>query len=253
MVISTEEISKYPLPVHIAMIMDGNGRWAKRQGKNRVFGHHQGVKTVRKIVEYSVELNIKYLSLYTFSTENWNRPKEEVDALMNLLVETLKEQEADLMRQNIKLNAIGNLEALPPKTYETLLEVLQLTDNNTGMVLSIALNYGGRNEIVEMTKKLAKKVKNNIILPENIDENKINLHLYTHNIPDVDFMIRTGGEKRISNFLLWKIAYAELYFTDVLWPDFNKQHYYEAIADYQKRERRFGKTSEQINNEHKKH
>ena len=237
------------LPKHIAIIMDGNGRWAKKRGKKRIYGHHEGVKTVREIVENSVELQIKYLSLYTFSTENWNRPKEEVDALMDLLVQTLNEQIADLMKQNIRLNAIGNLNRLPAHTYQTLQEVLQKTTDNSGMTLSIALNYGGRDEIVQMTKELAKKVKNNIILPENIDENKINLHLYSHNLPDVDFMIRTGGEKRISNFLLWKIAYAELYFTDVLWPDFNKQHYYEALADYQKRERRFGKTSEQINNE----
>ena len=237
------------LPQHIAVIMDGNGRWAKQRGKKRVFGHHQGVKTVREIVENSVKLNIKYLSLYTFSTENWNRPKDEVDALMDLLVQTLNEQIADLMKQNIRLNAIGDLSRLPAHTYQTLQDVLQKTAGNSGMTLSIALNYGGRDEIVQMTKEVAKKVKNNIILPENIDENKINLHLYSHNLPDVDFMIRTGGEKRISNFLLWKIAYAELYFTDVLWPDFNKQHYYEALADYQKRERRFGKTSEQINDE----
>ena len=237
------------LPKHIAIIMDGNGRWAKKRGKKRIYGHHEGVKTVREIVENSVELKIKYLSLYTFSTENWNRPKEEVDALMDLLVQTLNEQIADLMKQNIRLNAIGDLNRLPAHTYQTLQDVLQKTAGNSGMTLSIALNYGGRDEIVQMTKELAKKVKNNIILPENIDENKINLHLYSHNLPDVDFMIRTGGEKRISNFLLWKIAYAELYFTDVLWPDFNKQHYYEALADYQKRERRFGKTSEQINNE----
>ena len=237
------------LPQHIAIIMDGNGRWAKQRGKKRIFGHHQGVKTVRQIVENSVELKIKYLSLYTFSTENWNRPKEEVDALMDLLVQTLNEQITDLMKQNIRLNAIGDLSRLPAHTYQTLQDVLHKTAGNSGMMLSIALNYGGRDEIVQMTKELAKKVKNNIILPENIDENKINLHLYSHKLPDVDFMIRTGGEKRISNFLLWKIAYAELYFTDVLWPDFNKQHYYEALADYQKRERRFGKTSEQINDE----
>jgi undecaprenyl diphosphate synthase len=229
--------------------MDGNGRWAKKQGKKRVFGHHEGVKTVKKIVEASVELGISYLSLYTFSTENWNRPKDEVDALMNLLVETLMEQEDELMQQNIRLNALGNLKKLPESTYKTLQAVLKKTASNSGMTLSMALNYGGRDEIVEMTRKLAKKVKNNIILPENIDENKINLHLYSHKLPDVDFMIRTGGEKRISNFLLWKIAYAELYFTNTLWPDFNKQQYYEALEDYQKRERRFGKTSEQINNE----
>ena len=249
MEISTEQLTQQKLPNHIAIIMDGNGRWAKKQGKKRVFGHHQGVKTVRNIVENSVELKIPYLTLYTFSTENWNRPKEEVDALMNLLVETLKDQLKDLMRQNIKLNAIGDLSQLPKQTYDTLQDVLQQTAQNTGMVLSIALNYGGRHEIVQMTVDLAKKVKNNIILPDNIDENKINLHLYTHNLPDVDLMIRTGGEKRISNFLLWKIAYAELYFTDTLWPDFDQQNYYNALADYQKRERRFGKTSEQINNE----
>jgi len=243
------QISLNYLPKHVAVIMDGNGRWAKRQGKNRVFGHQQGVNSVREIVEESAALKIPYLSLYTFSTENWNRPKEEVNALMNLLVDTLKEQVEDLKKQNIKLNAIGDLSKLPKHTLQTLKEVLSMTSQNTGMTLSIALNYGGRDEIVHMTKELAKKVKNNIILPENIDENKINLHLYSHNLPDVDFMIRTGGEKRISNFLLWKIAYAELYFTDTLWPDFNKQHYHLALAEYQKRERRFGKTSEQINNE----
>ena len=237
------------LPQHIAIIMDGNGRWAKKRGKKRVFGHHEGVKTVREIVENSVELGIKYLSLYTFSTENWNRPKEEVDALMDLLVQTLNEQIPDLMKQNIRLNAIGNLKPLPQHTYKTLHKVLNKTAGNTGMTLSIALNYGGRDEIVQMAKNLSEKVKNNIIFIENIDENKINLHLYSRNLPDVDFMIRTGGEKRISNFLLWKIAYAELYFTDTLWPDFNKQYFYEALADYQKRERRFGKTSEQIKDE----
>jgi undecaprenyl diphosphate synthase len=187
--------------------------------------------------------------LYTFSTENWNRPKEEVDALMNLMVESLNDNIDELMTQNIKLNAIGDLSKLPEYTQTSLQKSLDKTADNTGLMVTVALNYGGRDEIVQMTKEVAKKVKNNIILPENIDENKINLHLYSHNLPDVDFMIRTGGERRISNFLLWKIAYAELYFTDVLWPDFNKQHYYEALADYQKRERRFGKTSEQINNE----
>jgi len=247
--ISQNQLKENNLPKHIAIIMDGNGRWAKKQGKNRIFGHHQGVNIVKEIVEDTVAMEIPFLSLFTFSTENWNRPKEEVEALMNLLVETLNDQVADLVRQNIRLNAIGNLSKLPTKTYQTLQEVLIKTSQNKGLVLSIALNYGGRDEIINMTQELSKKVKNNIILPENIDENKINLHLYSHNLPDVDLLIRTGGEKRISNFLLWKIAYAELYFTDILWPDFNKNHYYEALADYQKRERRFGKTSEQINNE----
>ncbi len=244
-----EKLKTSKLPKHVAIIMDGNGRWANRQGKKRVYGHHAGVETVRQIVEASAQLNIKFLSLYTFSTENWNRPKEEVDALMNLLVETLNEQADELIKQNIKLNVVGDLTMLPKKTFTTLQIVLKKTAENSGMTLNIALNYGGRDEIVKMTRLIAKKVKNNIILPESIDENKINLHLYSHNLPDVDFMIRTGGEKRISNFLLWKLAYAELYFTDILWPDFNKQHYYEALADYQNRERRFGKTSEQINNE----
>ncbi len=246
MKIDIKEIKAKKLPKHIAIIMDGNGRWAKKLGKNRVFGHQKGVETVKKIVEKSVELEISFLTLYTFSTENWNRPKEEVDALMNLLVLTLKEQVDDLIRQNIKLNVIGNIDELPEQTRETLFEVLNLTKNNSGLVLSIALNYGGRDEIVEMTRLISKKVKNNIILTENIDEKKISLHLYTHNLPDVDLMIRTGGEKRISNFLLWLIAYAELYFTNVLWPDFKDDDYYEAISDYQNRERRFGKTSEQI-------
>ncbi len=244
-----EKLLREKLPAHIAIIMDGNGRWAKKRGKNRVFGHHEGAKRVREIVEESVQLKIPFLTLYTFSTENWNRPKEEVDALMNLLVETLHEQQKDLIEQNIKLQAIGNIKELPDHTRQTLKEVLNQTQNNTGLILSIALNYGGRDELVQATKKISQKVKNNIILPEDIDENKINLQLYTHNLPDVDLMIRTGGEKRISNFLLWKIAYAELYFTDTLWPDFNKEMYYLALNDYQKRERRFGKTSEQIKNE----
>ncbi len=249
MPVSSEELLQNNLPQHIAIIMDGNGRWAKKQGKNRVYGHHQGVKRVKEMVEESVKLKIPYLTLYTFSTENWNRPKDEVEALMNLLVETLNEEADDLMEQNIQLNAIGDIENLPSYTQKVLKEVLDKTAGNTGMVLSIALNYGGRNELVNAMKELAKKVKNNIILPQNIDENKINLQLYTNTLPDVDLMIRTGGEKRISNFLLWKLAYAELYFTDVLWPDFKKEEYYEALNDYQKRERRFGKTSEQIQNE----
>ncbi len=244
-----KELQNHKLPKHIAIIMDGNGRWAKKMGKNRVFGHHEGVKRVRELVEESVALKIPYLTLYTFSTENWNRPKDEVDALMDLLVVTLNDQVEDLMKQNIKLEAIGDTKKLPEKTYKTLQKVLNKTSENTGMVLSIALNYGGRDELVSAVKEIIKKVKNNIILPENIDENKINLQLYTRNLPDVDFLIRTGGEKRISNFLLWKIAYAELYFTNVLWPDFKKEKFYEALKDYQKRERRFGKTSEQIKNE----
>jgi len=246
---SLPNLNKNKLPQHIAVIMDGNGRWAKKQGKNRIFGHHQGVKSVRQIVEDTVKLSIKYLTLYTFSTENWNRPQEEVDALMHLLVETLNEEVEELMKQNIRLNAIGNIAKLPAKTIQVLKKVIRETSKNNGLILSIALNYGGRNEIVNMVKELTKKVKNNIIFPKNIDEKEINLHLYSHNLPDIDLLIRTGGEQRISNFMLWKIAYAELYFTDILWPDFDTKSYYLALADYQNRERRFGKTSEQINNE----
>ena len=234
------------LPKHIAIIMDGNGRWAKQKGMLRAFGHENGTKSVRQTVEASAELGIKNLTLYAFSTENWKRPKLEVQTLMRLLVSSLKKEIATLQNNNIKLTAIGNLSTLPKKVYKELFEVIENTKDNTRMTLTLALSYGSREEIINTVKEISIKVKNNIISPENIEESIINQHLYTRNLPDVDLLIRTSGEQRISNFLLWQIAYAELYFTSVLWPDFTKQHLYEAIIEYQKRERRFGKTSEQL-------
>jgi len=226
--------------------MDGNGRWAKQQGMLRAFGHENGTKSVRETVEASAQLGIENLTLYAFSTENWNRPKIEVDTLMRLLVSSLKKEIKTLADNNIRLNAIGNIKLLPKKVYKELNEVIELTKNNTRMTLTLALSYGSREELINAIKEISTKVKNNIISVEKIDESIINEHLYTHNLPDVDLLIRTSGEQRISNFLLWQIAYAELYFTPVLWPDFKKQHLYDAIIEYQNRERRFGKTSEQI-------
>ena|SRR5690554_1139023 len=243
---SIKEANTNPLPRHIAIIMDGNGRWAKQKGKLRVFGHEQGVKTVRRTVEDCARLGLEYLTLYTFSTENWNRPKLEVDTLMRLLVSSLKKELLTLNKNNIKLNAIGNIASLPNGAHRELLDVIAKTSGNTGMTLTLALSYGSREELKTAVQAIASKVKNNIISPENIDETIINNHLYTHNLPDVDLLIRTSGERRISNFLLWQIAYAELYFIDVFWPDFSEHHLLEAIKNYQNRERRFGKTSEQL-------
>ncbi|MFP2996764.1 isoprenyl transferase [Spongiivirga sp. MCCC 1A20706] len=242
-----DQIDNTNIPKHIAIIMDGNGRWAKKQGKMRVFGHEKGTKAVRGTVEACAELGVKNLTLYAFSTENWNRPKLEVDTLMKLLVTSLKKELKTLTDNNIKLNAIGNLNALPSKARRELLEVIDKTKHHTHMTLSLALSYGSREELSNAVKEISIKVKNNIISPDVIDEAVINKHLYTQNLPDVDLLIRTSGECRISNFLLWQIAYAELYFTEVLWPDFKKEHLVEAIINYQKRERRFGKTSEQLN------
>lgn len=242
-----DQIHTEKLPNHIAIIMDGNGRWAKQKGLIRAIGHENGTKSVRQVVEASAELGIKNLTLYAFSTENWNRPKPEVQALMRLLVSSLKNELETLQKNDIQLNAIGNLDALPKKINKELLEVMEKTKNNNRMILTLALSYGSRDEITQVIKDLCHKVKNNIISPENIDESVINKHLYTQNLHDVDLLIRTSGERRISNFLLWQIAYAELYFTEVLWPDFTKEDLFKAIIDYQNRERRFGKTSEQIN------
>ena len=241
-----ENINTKFLPQHVAIIMDGNGRWAKQRGLLRAIGHENGTKAVREAVEASAELGIKNLTLYAFSTENWNRPKLEVQTLMKLLVSSLKKEIKTLQDNNIKLNAIGNLSALPTKAHKELLEVIEKTKSNNRMTLTLALSYGSREEILNTVKKISIKVKNNIISPENIDESVINEHLYTQNLPDVDLLIRTSGEQRISNFLLWQIAYAELYFTNILWPDFSKENLYEALIEYQKRERRFGKTSEQL-------
>lgn len=241
-----DQINKEHLPQHLAIIMDGNGRWAKRKGMLRAFGHENGAKSVRVTVESCAKLGVKNLTLYAFSTENWNRPKVEVDTLMKLLVSSLKKEIKTLQSNNIRLNAIGNLTNLPLGVQKELQEVIEKTSENTRMTLTLALSYGSREELIQVVKKIAHKVKNNIISEEAIDESIINQHLYTHNLPDVDLVIRTSGEHRISNFLLWQIAYAEFYFTEVLWPDFSENHLYEAIISYQKRERRFGKTSEQI-------
>jgi undecaprenyl diphosphate synthase len=241
-----DTINKDNLPEHLAIIMDGNGRWAKKQGLMRTLGHENGTKSVRIAVETSAKLGIKNLTLYAFSTENWNRPKLEVETLMKLLIQSLKNEFKTLQDNNIRLNTIGNLEKLPKSAQKQLSDVINKTKNNTRMTLTIALSYGSREELISVIKNISSKVKNNIISIDAIDESIINQHLYTQNLPDVDLLIRTSGEHRISNFLLWQIAYAELYFTDVLWPDFTEQHLYEAIISYQKRERRFGKTSEQI-------
>ena len=241
-----DQINKTKLPAHIAIIMDGNGRWAKQKGMVRVFGHENGTKAVRQAVEASAEIGIKNLTLYAFSTENWNRPKLEVQTLMKLLVKSLKKEIKTLQDNEIKLQAIGHLEDLPKNAVEELQYVIDQTKNNENMTLTLALSYGSRDEIVKVIKDISSKVKNNIISVDTIDESIINKHLYTQNLPDVDLLIRTSGEHRISNFLLWQIAYAELYFTDILWPDFKKEDLYEAILNYQNRERRFGKTSEQL-------
>ena len=234
------------LPKHLSIIMDGNGRWAKQKGLLRAMGHENGTKSVKATIEACAKLGIEFLTLYAFSTENWNRPKLEVETLMKLLVKSLKKELQTLKDNNIKLNAIGNLEKLPKSAQKELLDVIEATKDNSRMTLTLALSYGSREEIVNAVRNISHKVKNNIISIDTIDDSIINEHLYTQNLPDVDLLIRTSGEHRISNFLLWQIAYAELYFTDVLWPDFNEHHLYEAILSYQKRERRFGKTSEQI-------
>ncbi len=234
------------IPQHVAIIMDGNGRWAKKKGLFRAVGHENGTKAVKEAVESSAEIGVKYLTLYAFSTENWNRPKLEVETLMKLLVSSLKKEIKTLKDNNIKLNAIGNLQSLPDKARVELLEVIEKTKSNTHMTLTLALSYGSREELVKTIKEISIKVKNGVISPHLINESVINEHLYTKDLPDVDLLIRTSGEQRISNFLLWQIAYAELYFTEILWPDFKKADLFEAIYNYQKRERRFGKTSEQL-------
>ena len=236
------------LPKHVAIIMDGNGRWANLQGKSRVKGHQQGARTVRDIVEEAKSQGIKYLTLYAFSKDNWNRPKEEVNILMKLLVTSLKKEYNRLINNNIRLQSIGEEDDLPTSVKDELNYVIVKTKNNTGMVLTLAINYGGREELTDAMKTIAFKVKNSIIPPEKVDQSTINEHLYTRNLPAVDLLIRTSGEERISNFLLWHIAYAELYFTDTLWPDFKKEDLQKAIVDYAKRERRFGKTSQQLTN-----
>ena len=241
-----EKLDFQKLPSHIAIIMDGNGRWAKKQGKNRVFGHKNGVSSVREISETCAELGIKYLTLYAFSTENWNRPKLEVMALMELLVITIGRETKTLMKNNIRLKTIGDLSKMPEKVKRELEKIKEATKNNDRMELILALNYSGRAEIVTAVKKIALEIKKGNLDIENISDLDINRNLYTSEIPEPELMIRTSGELRLSNFLLWQSAYTELYFTEEFWPEFGKESLYKAIIDYQNRERRFGKTSDQL-------
>ncbi|MCD6019885.1 MAG: isoprenyl transferase [Bacteroidetes bacterium] len=234
------------VPQHIAIIMDGNGRWAKQQGESRIYGHYEGVNSVRDVVEGAGEVGVKYITLYAFSTENWNRPKEEVDALMELLVSTISAETPQLNKKNVRLQAIGNLDSLPPACLQELNESIDLTSKNTGLTLVLALSYSSKWELLSAVKQIAVDVKKGILSPDAISEEHIKKYLCTKQIPDPELMIRTSGEHRISNFLLWQLAYAEFYFTEKLWPDFRKEDLYEAILNYQNRERRFGKTSEQL-------
>ena len=241
-----DDIIKERIPRHIAIIMDGNGRWAKKQGLARMFGHKQGVTTVHNITEAAAEIGIEYMTLYAFSTENWNRPKEEVDALMALLVDTIAKETPTLMKNNIRLLTIGDINRLPEQTKQKFLGCIEETSKNTGLNLVLALSYSSRWEIIEAARRIAAEVKSGQLDVTDINEASISNHLTTTGIPDPDLLIRTSGELRISNFLLWQIAYSELYFTDRLWPEFTPEDLYEAIVDYQHRERRFGKTSEQL-------
>jgi len=241
-----EKIDKEKLPRHIAIIMDGNGRWAKEKGEDRLFGHFHGVESVRNIVEGSAELGIEYLTLYAFSTENWDRPEYEVVGLMELLVSTIRKEVESLNKNNIRLHVIGDMNMLPEYAKNELNEALDITKENTGLNLIMALSYSGRWELLNAVKSIAWEVKSGRINIENIDQNTLQQYLCTSGFPDPELMIRTSGEYRISNFLLYQLAYAELYFTNVRWPDFRKENLYEAILDYQSRERRFGKTSEQM-------
>lgn len=241
-----EQIKQDRIPRHIAIIMDGNGRWAKKQGLARMFGHKQGVETVHRITEAAAELGIDYLTLYAFSTENWNRPKEEVDALMSLLVDTIVKETPTLMKNNIVLQTIGDISRLPEATRKKFLECIEQTSKNTGLTLIIALSYSARWELIQAAKNIASAVEQGQLRLEEINEEVLSNHLTTANVPDPDLLIRTSGELRISNFLLWQLAYSEMYFTSCLWPEFTNEEFYHAIVDYQSRERRFGRTSEQI-------
>ena len=242
-----EQIDSNKLPQHIAIIMDGNGRWAKNQGKFRSFGHESGVISVKDIVEGCVEIGVKYLTVYAFSTENWNRPIEEVNALMELLISTINNEAETLNKNKVRLNAIGDISSLPQKCIDDLANVMQITAHNTKCTLTLALSYSAKWEIVRAAKILAEQVATQKINVNDINEETFAAQLTTKNIPDPELIIRTSGEHRISNFLLWQIAYTEFYFTEILWPDFRREHLFEAIVDYQKRERRFGKISEQLN------
>lgn len=239
-----EQIDKNRIPAHIAIIMDGNGRWAKQRGHARSFGHQAGAETVHIIAEEAAKLGVKYLTLYTFSTENWNRPADEVNALMGLLMESIEEE--TFMKNNISFRIIGDTEKLPATVLERLNRCIERTSGNTGMCLTLALSYSSKWEITDAVKKIAKKIKENELTIENITDNTIDNHLSTSYMPDPELLIRTGGEMRLSNYLLWQCAYAEFYFCDTFWPDFKEEEFHKAICDYQGRERRFGKTSEQL-------
>jgi undecaprenyl diphosphate synthase len=241
-----EKIDSTRIPSHIAIIMDGNGRWALSQGRRRIFGHQHAITAVRESAEAAAELGVKYLTLYAFSTENWNRPKMEVNALMRLLLQTIREEVKTLNKNDIKLNAIGDIESLPRVNRQHLAAAIDETKNNSRMTLNLALSYSSRWEMTKAITMLAEDVRKGILEPDAINQNSIQKYLETAEMPDPELLIRTSGESRISNFMLWQIAYTELYFTPVLWPDFRKENLYEAILDYQCRERRFGKTSEQI-------
>jgi undecaprenyl diphosphate synthase len=243
-----ERIDLHKLPKHVAVIMDGNGRWAGKKGRTRIFGHTSGVSSVRAVAESCAELGIKFLTLYAFSTENWNRPKMEVSGLMTLLLKTIKGEVNTLLKNNIRLRAIGDIASLPEGVARELHETMLRTANCTRMDLILALSYSGKQEITNAIKQIARKVLNGDVKADDINERLVNDNLYTAGMPDPELLIRTSGEKRVSNFLLWQAAYAEYYFTDVLWPDFNKEEFYKAIIDFQNRERRFGKTSEQLDN-----
>ena len=241
-----EQIDPSRLPRHIAIIMDGNGRWAKKQGMARMFGHRQGVETVHNITVAATKLGIGYLTLYTFSTENWNRPKEEVDALMGLLVDTIAKETPTLMNNNVRLEAIGDIDRLPEATKRKFLSCIEQTSKNTGLTMVLALSYSARWEITRAMQTAVRLAIEKGLRPEEVNEQMVSSLMTTAAYPDPDLLIRTSGEYRISNFLLWQLAYSELYFTDCLWPEFTEEEFYKAIVDYQKRERRFGKTSEQI-------
>lgn len=243
-----EDINLDKLPQHIAIIMDGNGRWAKSRGEKRTFGHKNAISAVRNAINACQEVGVPFLTLYTFSSENWNRPEEEVSTLMTLLYETLLSESSDMLSKGLRLWVIGNINELPELVREQLLNVMEITKNNTKANLILAINYGSQKEIIKAVKEISQKVKSGTLSTEDINEETFENHLYTKNFPAVDLMIRTSGEIRISNFLLWQLAYAELQFLDVLWPDFSKEDLFKAIVDYQKTERRYGKTSEQINN-----
>jgi len=243
---SKENIDLLRVPRHVAIIMDGNGRWAKKKGNQRIFGHRYGVAAVKETIEAAAEIGIGYVTLYAFSTENWNRPKTEVDALMALLVSTLGNELDTLIKNNVRLMAIGDIDSLPGIVGRNLQQSIAKTSMNTGLVLVLALSYSGRWELTRSVKQIALDIANGVISPNDIDEKFISSRLQTSSIPDPELLIRTSGEYRVSNFLLWQIAYSEFYFTDTLWPDFRKEHLFDAVYDYQQRERRFGKTSEQI-------